>query len=847
MEFPHMKDSNFPHIDSVDVYKYKNEFDYSRFDDLQMQVQVCCVPWDMGEAHIGARTISGIGNIVHFGSKEKRDKWFDSIPDNECFRWETKYKELHRDNEIVVPLPFDVATKYNYIVVSYNLFANDDSLVEYENADGLRKWFWFIREVEFVAPNATKLHILNDAWQTFIYDVHITSMILERGHAPMFATNIDNYLAAPAANCAGLLERDIVSENASYKQNTQDPLIIDDGEMYVCFLLTAERNGWGEAHTQSWKTPAGHYNITDGVPNFAQIAVPIADYRSFMQAIESEHANWKETVQAVYIASEKIISIANPFTIGGITAYSVNGKHETERLLELDKSMFGYPTRYANITKLYTYPYAYIATEDENGNVYEIRIEEMTSNVINCGYAFNAIMNGLNLNAKLLGVGDGATTISFKNLSNRTCIIGGKALDLQYDWAIPTFAIIQQASRQYDFSGFFDRAQATNDANTAYSNATASAATAKANADRSADTAKANADASADTSKANVDRSANTQVANAALQTSTNTAIRTANNTLINATAALDEILNEDNQLAASNLILLTTNNQVAATEQQAAIAAASGAATSAIGAISSAATGDVAGAITSLLGGGVQAASTIAQASTAVNLTTSQADASRFNNEQQETAATYNLLNKADSQIANANDVNSSTNSLITSSTANSAATMKSNASASQTTEKANASRSQSTAKTNAAATQTTDNANATRTKDNALEARDNTTRQRGLQAPFVYSSFNNVENATIKPKMIVPYVMTQGVDAIQYAGDEFLRYGYMYNRQWNFDTWHIGKYFTYWKLSDFWVTGLNVPDMYMDKLRFFLYGGVTIWRKPEDIGNVSIYENGV
>ena len=55
----------------------------------------------------------------------------------------------------------------------------------------------------------------------------------------------------------------------------------------------------------------------------------------------------------------------------------------------------------------------------------------------------------------------------------------------------------------------------------------------------------------------------------------------------------------------------------------------------------------------------------------------------------------------------------------------------------------------------------------------------------------------------------------------------------------------WNIGKKFTYWKLKDFWVSNLNVPDMYMDSLRFFLFGGVTVWRNPADIGKVSIYDN--
>ena len=87
---------------------------------------------------------------------------------------------------------------------------------------------------------------------------------------------------------------------------------------------------------------------------------------------------------------------------------------------------------------------------------------------------------------------------------------------------------------------------------------------------------------------------------------------------------------------------------------------------------------------------------------------------------------------------------------------------------------------------------------------------------------------------------------MVTQSDSSIAQAGDEFLRYGYMYRQYWQFDgNWNIGKHFTYWKLSDFWVQGLNVPDMYMDRLRFFLFGGVTVWRKPEEIGKVSIYEN--
>ena len=161
--FPHLNDSDFPNIGNIDVYKYANEFDYTRYDSIQMSMQLCTVPWDMGEAHIGNRTISGIGNVVYFKDKAERDKWFSDIPDTKCYRFQTKFKELHRSNQIDVAIPFDVAAKYNYLVVDYNLFANDDSPVMYERQDGLRRWFWFVREVEFISHNTSKLQLMNAA------------------------------------------------------------------------------------------------------------------------------------------------------------------------------------------------------------------------------------------------------------------------------------------------------------------------------------------------------------------------------------------------------------------------------------------------------------------------------------------------------------------------------------------------------------------------------------------------------------------------------------------------------------------------------------------------------------
>ena len=114
-------------------------------------------------------------------------------------------------------------------------------------------------------------------------------------------------------------------------------------------------------------------------------------------------------------------------------------------------------------------------------------------------------------------------------------------------------------------------------------------------------------------------------------------------------------------------------------------------------------------------------------------------------------------------------------------------------------------------------------------------------------MDAPFEFGAYENGQHSTTRPMGMYASIVTQNDYAIQAAGDEFLRYGYRLDRNWQFNgDWLAGKSkFCYWKLRDFWIRGLNVPDAYVDRLRFFLFEGVTVWRLPEFIGYTSIYDN--
>ena len=792
-------ESDFPHVGNVDVYKFDNDFDYERFNATQMELQVCSVPWDVGEAHIGARTISGIGNVVYFETKEERDAWFDAIPDDECYRFTTKYKELHRDMVIDVPIPYDMCAKHNYLVVKYNLFANDESPVMYEDTDGLREWFWFIREVEFVAPNTTRLHLLDDAFQTWIYDINVSGMILERGHAPLFAMSADEYLSNPLENNAYLLTEDVNFGDATQVAHT-DALVLNDGNMYACIATTGNpKADWGTKSGGTWHVPVSAYYANQGQPSCYVFAVSASSINSLLTAIDANAPQFKQTIQAIFFVSEKLVTVAGTFELFGIQCYNLNASRKTLDLTNLGKSQFGYDSRYADIAKLYTSPYAHIEISDENGEVDIIKIEDTTGSIdvsASLSYAWPFI----NLDAHLMGVGGGRSgNVTFRNVNAHTFPFAGRWYDTLRSWSIPTFAVVLSPAKENDYSTHFDRAQE------AYA----------------ADIAKTNADAAANTTLADSNATADNIVDNADVTIDGNTAQTSISNAGAQADASYTQLYNTDMAIASNMLSGMSTASTIAANEKQAAIGAVSGIAQGAIGAVAS---GNPVGAAASIAGSIVGAAAQVASMNVSNGLLAYDQTLASASNRASATASNGTTQNKVDNQNDIQSDLTDNQNDVTEAHAANDSALMKGNALRDNATALANNVRNRAVV-----------------TSDIA-----NQINQAALREPFLYGDFSNGESASTKPMALFANIVTQSKSAIASAGDEFLRYGYMLDRQWDFDgDWNVGKYFTYWKLKDFWVYNLNVPDMYMDKIRFFLFGGVTVWRKPEYIGKVSVYDN--
>lgn len=828
--FSYLKsDSDFPNVDNVNVYKYDNDFDYSRYNYEQMDLMLCDVPWDVGEAHVGQRTLSGIGNVVYFGSPQERDAWFDAIPDaqpgedpkGKCLKFSTKFKELHREQSIDLPIPYDVAALFNYLVVRYKPFANENSYVEYETGLGKLDWFWFVREVEFVAPNTTRLHLLDDAFQTWIYDVNVSGMVLERGHAPMFATRADAYLQNPIANNVGLLCEDVSYGQPANVAHT-DALVLNAGEMWACIATSADVSGsWGAKSNDSWKVPTSAFYSENGVPSFYVFAIEPSQLSTFLSTIQLSYPQFAQTVQGVFFAPKNLVNVSRSFTFADTNCNVLSSSRQTMDLTKLDKSLFAYDPKYADLAKLYTSPYAHIEITDETGNIDVIRIEDTTGD-LNVSSALSLAYPFVNIEAHLLGAGGQTTSnITFRNISAQTFDISGMWYETLREWQIPVFAIVQSPQANFDYSTHFDRKQQVTDYQTQYANAQASALTDKTNAETMAQSAKSNADANADT-----------DVANTSIQVAGNTAVNSTSNASALSDTNLANLLSQASQAYEAGYARETTNNEINAEYASAAIGVGGGIAGSVVSGLAS---GGPIGAVSGLISGAISGATSMAQTSVSANLKSDQAEATIGLSQSKVSSTNTNNTERTTNQnSANASNT-ATTNSASTGVTANNAATMK-----------GNATRTQNATNATALASYTTNVENAGRDQSRAQSAIDNSIKQAALNSPLIYGIFKHGETAATKPMALFSNIVTQPKSAIAAAGDEFLRYGYMYDMQWPFDgNWNIGKYFTYWKLKDFWVSDLQVPDLYMDKLRFFLFGGVTIWSKPEYIGKVSIYDN--
>jgi hypothetical protein len=892
--FPHLDDTQFPDLDSVDVYRYQNTFDYNRWE-ANAKIRLVNVLFN-----------SDYQDVVKFDTDAERDDYFDSLK-GYSQTLTTAFQAAPNDT-VKLPIPYGVMVRYNYLYIDLPMYTSEAQPIDYEDERRIRRYYYFIENVRQLAPSTCEVTIALDQWTTYINEVDITFMMLERGHAPMKSISVEDYLSNPIANSRYLLAADYSYSSESIVSDSRF-VPFGNGKKYVLIASTASAGllaNFGEA-TDAQPTSAATYSDAGGRDgyqmnvngyvfgqgglDFSECALQTDPYASqndivpnnvIVYAIEADKVNdlftalairvphFMRTVQGLFMLSDDMFELNNPYQLAGFTVYSVRPLNGTREYINLDRDMFGFPKEYADIAKLYTYPYSYVEVTDNNGNTFDMRIEQ--SGNVALHQSVSLAFPYLKVQAFLTGVnGESYDTYIWTNLTGTTAsrqMWGDDFSSFLVNWDIPVYACYTRGWDDYRLANWAQNQltrenaitayqNAARSANTGYENAVDSAETGYANAVRSANTGKANADASANTSVANTQNSSSNSVTNTAIAVAASTATVARSN---QASTEITNIGNSTSQAAQAYDAGLQRGVQEADAQSVAATTL-----TNAIGGLagsiaSGAMSGGIAGAVTGLVSGAISGVTSGVNAAVMLNAQSTKVELS-ISNSQDKTTSQNNSNTSVNSESNSAQTDNNATQSeAVTQQTANSAQTANTNASNSANTAKANATRTQSTAISNADATRDTTESNADYSRDTSIEnakqgmAVAQRTATRTYQthqndAPIQRGTYSGDATLDLFERRGIQFkVRTQRECDIAQAGDMMLRFGYALNQNWDVEAsgLKIMKHFTYWKAQDVWVNnGSGVTNTAQYAIQNILERGVTVWNDPDEIGKVGIYGN--
>lgn len=898
MKFGRLHDTRFPNLDNVDVYAYKNEFDYTRWV-AGTKIKLCNVLWN-----------SDYSDVVKFDTNIARDRWFDSLSDYYTIELDSD-RAYVPEQAVKIPVPYDVAARFNYMVVTIPVLPGSQPPVNYEDSEiGIRRWYFFINSIDYRAANSTACRLSLDVWTQYQNDVEIKYLMLERGHAPVAASDVDTYLANPIANNDYLLAPDITPADAQIVRSAKY-IPFGNGTKYVCFASTCaasqfstmgtvthndpdytfgqitysdvdarygyqlQVNGFKVGNGDNYSTLRARSNPSgrtqDYIPNGSYMyAIEASSAHAFINKVMEDCPVFFRTVLACFMVDADMLTFETSIEFCGYTLRKCRG-HKTSLDIALTKSMFDFPNEYKHLAKLYTFPYSAIEITDNVGEVVTIRVENTSGIVAHkdamLAYPFldsRIWFEGIN------GAGsENYTWINMNGSEIQKSIPNSDWSKACFDLNIPCYAIYMDGNTAWNLDNFNSSIRgngkkalaayhdAVRNANTARANAVDSNNTAYDNTDRSATTLTDNTE---NTTVCNRNNATLTMWANSTNTNNSNTAstnVTDYNNSGLERKTTLANTLSQVTSRIENHTTATTAMNTAGASGWSGVVSGAmSGVG---IGAAGGAALGMTAGAaIASGVGIGILGAITAAEigcmlannnATVVYNGTEDEVSATKGTNTSTMQITQGVSTNCTEEQNRLRTRTNTTNNTAFSLQTDNTNSTMNANALNNATTMRANSD-----------ATRDTGNDNARYTRDvSILNAKENL---EAAQYAMQYERYDSHMRAPIQVTPsdgnYLPYyegnngvqfkIKTMANGDVRQIGDTFMRYGYALNQVWNIDESGLCpmSHFCYWKAGDIWVDDRESSNNLVQETMINIFmRGVTVWKNPDEIGKVSIYDN--
>lgn len=450
--FPHLTKANdWPGLGTVDPFDLQVTFDPYLWTANTI-LHLCNVKLDAEYRNVGG-----------WQTKADRDEWFEEWT-AEAVTLDTEFHILPGQS-IKLPLAFELLNKYNYLYIDFPRTPTVDGNPETE------RYFYFVTDIEYRSPSATACRIILDEWTTHMHEIEAEYIFLEEGHAPIPAITPAEYFSSPIAHCTWLTVPDVNFGGSDRLQAFREH-IVNQGPMWLVISMTADPMvSPGTVGGNDWRVPTTYGYRNEGAISPAVFAIEPVDATNFLEAVNSQAPQLMPTIQAVFLIPKRYVTVNGTFTFVGFTCNTIEPVQVVEDVIQLDETMFVTDTKYVGLTKLYTMPYSWLELVDENGQRQTLAIEETSGN-IKVSTIASILFPFLGIDMHVIGIGindDAAVTETWwDNLVRHDFDYYGDWTKCLRHYNIPTYMVLQNSEKTFDWTQHWQRQQASTANQTGY-------------------------------------------------------------------------------------------------------------------------------------------------------------------------------------------------------------------------------------------------------------------------------------------------------------------------------------------------------------------------------------------
>lgn len=293
---------------------------------------------------------------------------------------------------VKVDIPYDQALKYNYLQAWNPAYSGTEwpggsnadghnSVIEQHTYD--RSYFYFIQDIEYCSPNATKLYLQVDVWTTYCVgsNLQFGRCMVERGHALMcnrneFLNNGSQFLSEPE-------DLDVGGELVTAKMWAHSLLRADSEEARVIVWASTRIDG-DLGNVDNPKLQSADGCQLEGVPNALACYLfdSIADFRHAIDGLRD--TPWGTSgIQSCQLINMRWLGQSTMGTfvqVGGQRAYKIDSSEALGRRMQFKmidsreewRPSFGgsdsaYRARYGWLKKFRVAPYCMLEMTTDTG------------------------------------------------------------------------------------------------------------------------------------------------------------------------------------------------------------------------------------------------------------------------------------------------------------------------------------------------------------------------------------------------------------------------------------------------------------------------------------------------